>query len=179
LSGCNVADGDYERTYPQYEVLKDDLPLRYSYVNAGLPPATIAFSNEPTRKAYLCVGSYDNAIHPGKTYSNTGGCIIGFAGQTVLTRTYWAMVPDFNGSQARTFITGKYHSEPLYSGATCAYPGHQCRCTQGPWICSLCPDTAPPTGASCASMIGVCTYPGANQCMCGGVPLPVWSCTKS
>jgi hypothetical protein len=65
------------------------------------------------------------------------------------------------------------------AGATCAYPSHQCRCTQGLWICSLCPDTAPPTGASCASMISVCTYTGANQCTCGGVPLPVWSCTKS
>jgi hypothetical protein len=65
------------------------------------------------------------------------------------------------------------------AGATCAYPSHQCRCTQGLWICSLCPDTAPPTGASCASMTSVCTYTGANQCTCGGVPLPVWSCTKS
>jgi hypothetical protein len=65
------------------------------------------------------------------------------------------------------------------AGETCAYPSHQCRCTQGLWICSLCPDTAPPTGASCASMTSVCSYPGANQCTCGGVPLPVWSCTQS
>lgn len=65
------------------------------------------------------------------------------------------------------------------AGETCAYPSHQCRCAQGLWICSLCPDIAPLTGASCASMISVCTYPGANQCTCGGVPLPVWSCTKS
>ena len=62
---------------------------------------------------------------------------------------------------------------------TCAYTGHQCRCEQGIWICSLCPDTAPNTGASCADVTTVCTYAGTNQCTCGGVPLPLWTCTGS
>lgn len=63
-------------------------------------------------------------------------------------------------------------------GESCVYPSHQCRCTSGVWVCSICPASAPNTGASCADITSVCTYDaGATQCTCGSIPLTTWSCT--
>ena len=63
-------------------------------------------------------------------------------------------------------------------GESCVYPSHQCRCTSGVWLCSICPASAPNTGGSCADITSVCRYDaGATQCTCGGIPLPTWSCT--
>ena len=65
-------------------------------------------------------------------------------------------------------------------GKTCVYPNNQCRCTTAIWLCSLCPASAPNTGASCGDITSVCTYnSGTIRCTCGGIPLPTWSCAQS
>ena len=94
-------------------------------------------------------------------------------------------VASSTGMDAASGDTGSYACGPtLYGqpcpdeGESCVYPSHQCRCTSGIWVCSICPASAPNTGASCADITSVCTYDaGATQCSCGGIPLPTWSCT--
>jgi hypothetical protein len=94
-------------------------------------------------------------------------------------------VASSTGMDAASGDTGSYACGPtLYGqpcpeeGESCVYPSHQCRCTSGVWVCSICPASAPNTGGSCADITSVCRYDaGATQCSCGGIPLTTWSCT--
>jgi hypothetical protein len=93
---------------------------------------------------------------------------------------------DAGGGDAADGETGAASCGPTLEGqscpdgsAPCSYPGNQCRCASDIWICSLCADTAPPTGASCADITSVCAYDGgATMCTCGGPPLSTWTCTS-
>jgi len=82
------------------------------------------------------------------------------------------------GGDASTACVPTLHGQACpTNGEVCSYTGHQCHCVKTIWVCSLCPAQAPNKGASCADITSTCTYGDTQQCTCGGVPLPTWSCT--
>ena len=82
LGGCNIGWGDKEVTVPSYTLL---FPHWEKSLAGGVEYEP---GYEDGKPLYICRGSYENGIHPGKYRSELGGCNIGWGGKEITLTSF-------------------------------------------------------------------------------------------
>jgi hypothetical protein len=148
--GCNVAEGSGESTYPNYEVLKDDVPLTYVWgqpQRGVIPDRAIPAGRTAMGTAYVCAAYYNNGLHTGMLYEGYTGCLLGWGGEARYVTDFYYITADFSDyGNGGAFAAGKFFDVPLYAclmkttfngGDSTTTPGWQTLSPSGPGAPSI------------------------------------------
>jgi hypothetical protein len=87
---CNIPYAHREMHIDQFEVLYWVEPWVSTHTGAPLPTRAAAAGEENGTPVYVCRGSYEGGVHPGKVVG--GNCYIGFAGKELILHEYQVLV---------------------------------------------------------------------------------------